>query len=257
VKSSGTAWSRSRAVRSMASWPRRCFLERGDLRLQAAAVSSVRRRSSAGPPSPPSLLVHEQRGSGSSTASPVRRPRLQDGQRPVGPAARRRRALPRAASSPLSPSDSSSSLPPPSLILVRRWMDWGRISHGGADQGRTGWGGFIGRLLGFLGDEWTAGGPWRPRLGHAAGIPRPRLARRGAVETAPRCLSHGASMYGGEERDAGKGWWLTAGAHLAVKQEERWVVDGPAGCVGPKCIGGLRLRRTRGGLRGGLEDLVN
>jgi hypothetical protein len=48
VKSSGTAWSRSRAARSMASWPRRRFLERGDLRLQAAAVSSVRRRSSAG-----------------------------------------------------------------------------------------------------------------------------------------------------------------------------------------------------------------
>jgi hypothetical protein len=46
VTSSGTAWSR--AARSMASWPRRCFLVRGDLRLQAAAVSSVRRRSSAG-----------------------------------------------------------------------------------------------------------------------------------------------------------------------------------------------------------------
>jgi hypothetical protein len=41
VTSSGTAWSR--AARSMASWPRRCFLVRGDLRLQAAAVSSVRR----------------------------------------------------------------------------------------------------------------------------------------------------------------------------------------------------------------------
>jgi hypothetical protein len=38
VKSRGTAWSRSGAARSMASWPRRRFLERGDLRLQAAAA---------------------------------------------------------------------------------------------------------------------------------------------------------------------------------------------------------------------------
>jgi hypothetical protein len=35
------------------------------------------------------------------------------------------------------------------------------------------------------------------------------------------------------------------------------VVSGLAGRVGPKCIGGLRLRRTRGELQGGLEDLVN
>jgi hypothetical protein len=34
---------------------------------------------------------------------------------------------------------------------------------------------------------------------------------------------------------------LTGGSHLAVKQEERWVVDGPAGCVGPKGIGGLAV----------------
>jgi hypothetical protein len=34
-----------------------------------------------------------------------------------------------------SPSDSSSSLPPPSLILVRRRMDWGKSLKGGSGSG--------------------------------------------------------------------------------------------------------------------------
>jgi hypothetical protein len=37
-----------------------------------------------------------------------------------------------------SPSDSSPSLPPPSLILVRRQMDWGKSPKAVADQGETG-----------------------------------------------------------------------------------------------------------------------
>jgi hypothetical protein len=41
------------------------------------------------------------------------------------------------------------------------------------------------------------------------------------------------------KRNQGRG--LTGGVHLAVKQEERWVVDGLAGCVGPKGIGGLAV----------------
>jgi hypothetical protein len=41
------------------------------------------------------------------------------------------------------------------------------------------------------------------------------------------------------KRNQGRG--LTGRSHLAVKQEERWVVDGPAGCVGPKGISGLAV----------------
>jgi hypothetical protein len=93
--------------------------------------------------------------------------------------------------------------------------------------GGVDWGGFIGRLLGFLGDGWMAGGPWRLRLGHAAGIPRPRLARRGAAVTAPRCLSHGASVSRrgsakeGEKVRGKEG--LTGGPHMAVtKRRGGW-----------------------------------
>jgi hypothetical protein len=70
---------------------------------------------------------------------PVQRPSLQAERRHGGPAAQRPRAPPQMA----PPSDSSSSLPPPFMIPARRWMDWGRTSHGGADQGRIGWGCYL------------------------------------------------------------------------------------------------------------------
>jgi hypothetical protein len=47
---------------------------------------------------------------------------------------------------------------------------------------------------------------------------------------------------GKTERGKGKGGdEADRGSHLVVKQEERWVVDGSAGCVGPKCMVGYGL----------------
>jgi hypothetical protein len=82
----------------------------------------------------------------------------------------------------------------------------GKIPQGGGGSGgdrRTGWDwGFIGRSwLGFLGGGWTAGGPWRPCLGHTAGIPRPRAC---SVRDAGCRPCTAPLRHGGEDRQ-GKG----------------------------------------------------
>jgi hypothetical protein len=124
-----------------------------------------------------------------------------------------------------SPNDSSSSLPPPFLISVRRWMDWGKIPHGRRGSGRGWQSGFIGRRPRVPGLESgqrgcgvgaRGGHPRLPTLQGAAAMGPPRCSRR---HPAPR-HRHGKKAEEGE-KDTRKG--LTGGVHMAAtKRRGGW-----------------------------------
>jgi hypothetical protein len=172
-------------------------------------------------PSPPSLLLHGQRSSGSSTAS---RPRST-----AGP-----RLLPRLLRL-LPPSNSFSPL----LIFGGGGGFRGNPQGGGAVQG---WLGrlFVGWLLGFEGaSEWCRCSS-RARGGHPA-RQRCRGRRPWGWRGAPvASLPHGF-VTGKKPARRGKGGERGADrrAPHGSDQEEGLEVDGPAGGVGPKGIGGL------------------
>jgi hypothetical protein len=144
-----------------------------------------------------SFAVHAQ-------ASPFRRPPLQAGRRPGGPAVRRLQAPPWAVDGEdvllLDPPrttflSSSKLLLSSSTARSSRWI-LGKGPQAAAEWGdrRTGWDwGFIGRSrLGFQGGGWTAGGPWRPCHGHAVGILRPQACSvRGAALARRPCVTVG------------------------------------------------------------------
>jgi hypothetical protein len=107
--------------------------------------------------------------------------------------------------------------------------------------GGVDWGGFIGRLLGFPGtgaDGWDSS---------ASVLLATRRHQGGAGELGARrasCLRGApASRWGTtEEGEKGEGKEeLTGGPHMAAREEEWWVIAGPAGCVGPQGMVGCGL----------------
>jgi hypothetical protein len=190
-------------------------------------------------------------------ASPFRRPRLHAGRW-------------RSSAGSLSPFSSSPPLLPPFFFFTNSgsvapgWASWRlrppvRLLHsshlpqpgggysrfgernpkGGRRRTGSRLGIFIGQLLGFASSrEGGADAAQGARRGHPA-----RQRCRGAAAMGVRCPAPTMPSRG-RRREKGKRWGkerLTGGPHMAVKQEERWVVDGSADCVGPKGIGGLAV----------------
>jgi hypothetical protein len=123
-----------------------------------------------------------------------------------------------------------------SLLAADREIPMG----GGAVQGDADWGGRLYRAAPRVSRarEWAAGMRHR---GHAVAIRgcqrcrgRRPWGRRGCLRRLP--CPHGVvtgKTAGGKGESGGKKG-LTGGPHMAAREEERWVIAGPAGCVGPQ-----------------------
>jgi hypothetical protein len=146
------------------------------------------------------------------------------------------------------PQRSSSSLLPPSLIPVRRWMDWGIIPHRRRGSGRV-WLGrlLVGWLLGFEGASGRCrcgtGGTRRP-----SGAPALQgVAAMGPARCSRRlpCPTASARERSQREREkVGKEGADRLGPHGGETRRE--VGGRRAGWVcWAERHGGLRLRRTR------------
>jgi hypothetical protein len=154
----------------------------------------------------------------------LRRPRLQAGRRRGGPAGRRPRVLPRAASSSLSPQLFFSSTPP---LFLRRTekSPWVAARH---REMLIGAAGFIGWRLGFRGRGsgrlgcGTGGTRWPSAAASAAGGRRP-WGRRGCLRRLP--CPHGVvtGKTTGRKGEGGGKKGLTGGPHMAVtKRRGGW-----------------------------------
>jgi hypothetical protein len=162
---------------------------------------------------------------------------------------------PSASPPPLAPPSFHQLLPPSSTwwCLQRIWGKKPQREGGSAQWSKMGI--FIGRLLGFEGASercrcGTGGDAAAIRRASATGGGAHGWRRHG-VPPAPTTSSRGAlSEEKRWEKERADRW-----APHGSDQEERLVVDGPAGCVGPK--GQATWLSSRAGVKeeGGLADL--